>query len=276
MVSLFQDIKTDLRHVKLSTLFELKKHVKRNRLFMTGIIALILPTLFYIIPLVSGGDFASTADAFASSNLNFITLLIILSGAIFAGDVISGELEKRTGLLLYPTPQRRNTISVGKYLAALIATLSVVSLYYLVTALEITAIYGAAEISLNFIKSFLTALLYSTSVVSLIYFFSSIMNRSIVSTLLGFFVLMLILPIISSVLSIAEIDPWFILTQSADLISDVFGLSGGGGFRPGGENGPISGISFTIEFSLGITMMLAYSILFFLAGVVISNRKQME
>lgn len=99
----------------------------------------------------------------------------MLSGAIFAGDAVSGEQEKRTGLLLYPTPQRRKTISIGKYLAAIFATFLVVSLYYLITALEITVIYGIYEISPNFFKSFLTAILYATSVVSLIYFFSSIM-----------------------------------------------------------------------------------------------------
>ncbi len=136
---------------------------------MTGILAILLPTLFYIVPRAAGREFASTADAFASSIISFITLLIIISGAIFEGDAISGEQEKRTGLLLYSTPQRRNTISVGKYLAAIIATFSVVSLYYLITAVEITTIFGADEISVNFIKSFLTALLYSTSVVSLIY-----------------------------------------------------------------------------------------------------------
>lgn len=278
MSSVFHDIKTDLGHIWLSTQFELKKHIKRKRLLMTGILAILLPTLFYLIPLASGGEFASTADAFASSNISFITILIILSGAIFAGDAVSAEQEKRTYLLLYPTPQRRNTISVGKYLAAIIATFSVVSLYYLITAMEITAIYGADEISLNFIKSFLTAILYSTSVVSLIYFFSSIMKRSIVSTLLGFFSLMMILPIVSSVLSMVEIDPWFILTHSADLISNVFGFSGGG-FGPGNSGdgpGHFRDASFTPEFDLGIVVMIAYSIFFFLAGLVFSNRTKME
>ncbi|MFX0197909.1 MAG: ABC transporter permease [Candidatus Hodarchaeota archaeon] len=169
MSSFLNDVKTDLRHIWLSIQFEIKKHIKRKRLLMTGILAILLPTLFYTVPRAAGREFASTADAFASSIISFITLLIIISGAIFEGDAISGEQEKRTGLLLYSTPQRRNSISVGKYLAAIIATFSVVSLYYLITTVEITTIFGADEISVNFIKSFLTALLYSTSVVSLIY-----------------------------------------------------------------------------------------------------------
>ena len=279
MASFYDDVKTDFGDILLSTQFEIRKHIKRKRLLMTGILAILLPTLFYIVPLATGTDFAPTANAFALSNIGFIKFLVIISGAIFAGDAVSGEQEKRTGLLLYSTPQRRNTISVGKYLAAIFATFSVVSLYYLITAMEITAIYGAYEISLNFVKSFLTAILYSTSVVSLIYFFSSILKRSIVSTLLGFFFLLMILPLVSSVLSMVEIDPWFILTHSADLISNVFGLFGGS-FSPslGGARVVIklSGASFTPEFYLGIAVMTVYSIIFFLAGMVISNRKMME
>jgi ABC-type transport system involved in multi-copper enzyme maturation permease subunit len=278
MASILHDVTTDFRHILLSTQFEIKKHIKRKRLFMTGVIAILPPILFYFVPLVTGTDFAPTSDAFALNNIGFITILITISGAIFAGDAISGEQEKQTGLLLYSTHQRRNTISVGKYLAAVIATFSVVSLFYLITAMEIIAIYGVTEISLNFIKSFLLALLYSTSVVSIIYFFSSVMQRSMVSTLLGFFSLMMILPIVSSVLSIAAIDPWFILTHSAGLISNVLGFSGGGvGFGPDNLRVRVSlGVGFTPEFYLGIAVMTAYSIIFFLAGVVISNRKMME
>jgi ABC-type transport system involved in multi-copper enzyme maturation permease subunit len=278
MSSIFSDVRSDFSHIWLSIRFEFNKHIKRKRLLMTGIIAIVLPVLFYVIPILTGNDFPSTADIFASSILSFITLLIIISGAIFAGDSISGEQEKRTGLLLYPTPQRRNTISIGKYLAAIIATFLVVSLYYSIIALEITAIYGASEISINFIKSFLTAILYSSSVISLIYFFSSIMNRSIVSTLLGFFSLMMILPIISTVLMFVDINPWFILTHTADLISNVLGVSSGVGFGPGGgpAGGSFGGASFTPEFSLGITVMTAYSILGFIVGLLFANRKMME
>lgn len=85
---------------------------------------------------------------------------------------------------------------------------------------------------------------------------------------------MMILPIVSTVLSIVEIDPWFIITHSADLITNVFGLSSGG-FGPGGGMGSMF-FRFSPDFYLGIMVMVAYSIIFFLAGVFFSNRKRME
>jgi ABC-type transport system involved in multi-copper enzyme maturation permease subunit len=171
---------------------------------------------------------------------------------------------------------------VGKFVAALLATWMAISLYYLVTSLEIVSIYGAAELSTELAQSYLLALIYGASVVGLIYFFSSILKRTITSTLLGFFLLMMILPIVSTVLMVVDVDPWFMVTHSASLITDVFNLPGGFGFGPGqgGPGGPGPGagmgfLTFEPEFHLGIAVMSVYAIGSFLAGLGIANRKQM-
>ena len=121
-------------------------------------------------------------------------------------------------------------------------------------------------------KSFMLALLYSSSAVSLIYFFSAVMKRTITSTLVGFFALMMILPIIGGVLSIADVDPWFLVTHSAGLITDVMNVASTGGFGPSGE----MGIGFSPDFNEGIMVMLTYTIGFFAAGLFMANRKKME
>ncbi len=274
MTSLYEDILTDIEGVWLSLKFELRKHVRRKRVLMTGLLAVLLPVLFYVVPAAAGREFASTADAFASSSLGFVSLLIILSGAIFAGDSVSSEHEKKTGLMLYSTPQRRTTVLIGKYSAGLLATWAMISVYYLMTAGEISLVYGAGEISANFVKSFLVALLYAASVVGIIYFLSSAMKKSIVATLLGFFLLMMILPIVSTVLTMVEVDPWFLVTHSAGLMTDVLGVSSAGGF--GGANQLASGISFSPDFYIGILVMAAYAIVSFLLGTAIAHRRDME
>ncbi|MCK4816428.1 ABC transporter permease, partial [bacterium] len=224
MISFKDDLVGDFTHLSLNVIFELRKHLKRKRLHMIAALAIFIPLIFYAIPPLFNIEFADTAVAFANSNLGFITLLITISGAIFAGDAVSSEFEKKTGLMLFPTPQRRTSIFVGKFLAALIATWLVVALYYLVTVMEIAQIYGVTEISNELTKSFLLALIYSVSVVSLIFFFSSILKRTITSTLIGFFLLMMIMPIISSVLMWVEVEPWFIVTYPSGLITSVLGL----------------------------------------------------
>lgn len=263
----------DFKNMYLTIRFEMLKHIKRKRILVTLILAILIPLIFFIVPPLLGQGYAATANGFAASNLGFVNLLIILSGAIFTGDSISGEFENKTGLLLFSTPQRKSSIFTGKYIASVIATWLIVSLYYLITSMEIASIYGASGISVEIAQSFLLALLYSTSVVSIVFFFSSIMKRTITSTLVGFFLLLMILPIITAVFTVAEVDPWFIVTHNGGLITDVLGTVNGGGLGPG------HGFNLTIfkpDLWSGISVMSAYTVILFLTGIVMADRRKME
>jgi ABC-2 type transport system permease protein len=264
----------DLRNAILSTEFELRKHLRRRRLILVLVLAIFLSTIFYAIPPAFGIDFAESANSFASTNLAFITLLIIISGALFAGDAVSGDFEKKTGLLLFPTPQRRTSIFAGKYIAALLGVFFVVTVYYLATMLEIAQIYGFGAVSLEFAQSFGLALLYSTSVVSVIFFFSSILKRTISSALLGFFLLMMILPMISNVMMMVDVEPSFIVTYSSDLITDVLSTNAGfGGPSPGSQFGSAS---FAPELYSGMALMVVYGIILFIVAIIMADRRRME
>jgi len=270
-------IASDLRDMWLSAGFEIKKHLRRKRMYIALGLAVAIPFLFYLVPVLTGGDFDDTAVDFASSSLGFVDVLIIISAAIFVGDAISGEFEKKTGLLLFPTPQRKTSIFIGKYLAAMISVFLVVSAYYLVMVLEITYLYGISALSEEFLRSFLLALLYSTSILSVIYFLSSVMKKSITSSLTGFFLLMMVMPILSMLLRSADVDPWFMVTHNADLITDVLGTTGLG-FGPGSGQGggPLSAAAFEPGFHEGVGVMLTYSVVFFLAALGFSCRRRME
>ena len=162
-------------------------------------------------------------------------------------------------------------ILIGKYIAALIGLWLIVSVYYAITVLEIAQIYGLSEISLGLFKSFLLALFYSISVVSIIFFFSSVLKRTITSALIGFFLLMMILPIISGVLIFVGVEPWFLVTYSAGLITGVLGLP----VEMHGP-GPEGVAAFQPEFYTGFAVMLAYIIIFILLSLVFASRRKME
>lgn len=262
----------DLKNMYLTIKFELLKHFRRKRIFLTLSLVIIMPLIFYVVPPILGRDYADTANGFAASTLAFVNLLILISGAIFTGDSISGEFENKTGLLLFPTPQRKSSIFIGKYFGSIIATWFIVSLYYFITILEMISIYGLSGISIEISQSFLIALLYSTSVVSIVFFFSSIMKKTITSTLIGFFLLLMILPIITGVLIFAEVDPWFIITHNGSLITDVI-ANVNQGFGPG------QGFSlnlFTPDLWNGIGVMSVYTGILFFVGIILAVRRKME
>jgi len=249
----------------LSVKFELLKHLKRRRLPIVAALAVIVPLIFYVkVP--------DTAGVFAATVLSFLNILIIISAAMFAGDAVCGEFEKKTSLLLFPTPQRRSTIFAGKYVAALLATFLAVILYYLVMTLQIAQLYGWGQIPTELAKSFLTALVYSASAVSLVFLFSAILKRSISSTIVGFLFLLMILPIVAAVLISVNQEPWFIVTYSANLIRDVLGVSSSLPFGPGEHGFTLT--AFKPHFGVGIAVMAAYAIVGFVSGMAMAVRKE--
>jgi ABC-2 type transport system permease protein len=261
-----ESVNNDIFDTYLSVKFELVKHLKRRRLPIVAALAVIAPLIFYVkVP--------DTAGVFAATVLSFLNILIIVSAAMFAGDAVCGEFEKKTSLLLFPTPQRRSTIFAGKYVAALLATFLVVILYYLVMTLQIGQLYGWGQIPTELAKSFLTALIYSASAVSVVFLFSAILKRSISSTIVGFLFLLMILPIVATVLMMqANQEPWFIVTYSANLIRDILGVSSSLPFGPG-EHG-FNLTAFEPRFGVGIAVMAAYAIVGFVGGMALAARKE--
>src|SRR5512136_216767 len=177
-------MRNGLSEIWLSLRFELLKHLKRRRLIILIALAILLP----LFPLISRPD---AAVEFAGTSLNFISVLIVVSAAMFAGDSVCGEYEKKTSLLLFPTPQNRVSIFAGKYLAALVCTFLVVALWYMVLTLEIGPLYGWGEMPAEMWKSIATALIFSTTAVGVAFLVSSLFKRSISSTILVFLILMM-------------------------------------------------------------------------------------
>ncbi|OGO01437.1 MAG: hypothetical protein A2Y72_04545 [Chloroflexi bacterium RBG_13_53_26] len=140
--------------------------------------------------------------------------------------------------------------------------------------LQIGQHYGWGEIPTELGKSFLTALIYSASAVGAVFLFSAILKRSMPATIVGFLSLMMILPIISMILTQVNQEPWFIVTYSAGLITDVLGVSSSfGGMGPGEH---VATTEYAPTFGKGIVVMVAYAIIAFVIGVVLANRKSEE
>jgi ABC-2 type transport system permease protein len=250
----------------LSVRFELLKHLRRRRLFIVAGLAIMVPLFFYIY---FYKQHPTAASDFAGTSLAFMNVLIVISAAMFAGDAICGDFEKKTSLLLFPTPQKRSSIFAGKYIAALMGTLLVVSLYYLVLTLQTGQLFGWGNIPAELGKSFATALIYSTAAVSVVFFVSSLLKRSMPATIVGFLVLLMILPIISMLVTLLNHEPWFIVTYSGGLITDVLGVAG----AFGREHGDVMR-QFTPTFGTGIAVMVTYAIVCLAAGMAVAVRKE--
>lgn len=266
VAQLTADFRSDLYNTYLSIKFELVKHLKRRRLLIVAALAVLIPLLFYISP-------PDTASQFAATSLGFINILIAVAGAMFAGDAVSGEFEKKIALLSFPTPQSRLSIFAGKYVAALIATFMTVVLFYLTMLAQMSQLYGIGKVPVELWQSLGIALIYATSAVSIVFLYSSIFKQSILATILGFVSLMMILPIVSMVFSRVGIEPWFIVTYSAELISNVVGQVTTR-LRPGADLGLTAVYEPTL--GTGIVVMSVYTVIGFVSGMIVANRKSVD
>jgi ABC-2 type transport system permease protein len=274
MTSITNNIKFETVDTYLSTRFEIKKHLRGKRVLIIAVFAIIIPIIISIAPWLSGVDFADSAGEFASSTLALIPFLIAISAVLFAGDAISSEFERKTGLLLFSTVQSRASILLGKYIAALIAILIGTSLYYAVVLLEIIIIYGLGDIPIELVQSYFIAFIYTTSVLSVVFLMSSLFNRSMISTVLSFFILIMLLPAIGAAFTAASIEPWFILSYYSSLITNVL-FTGSSGFVTN-----VHGMDILADYSpdiyIGIAIMIAYTIVLLTSSIVLLNRKDMK
>ena len=111
------------------------------------------------------------------------------------------------------------------------------------------------------------AILYVMAVVGLTFFFSALLKKSMLATMVSFFSLFLVLPIVTVVLQIASIEPWFLLNYAGDLIINVYGAA------------PleISGF-FTItvpDYATGVAVLTSYSVITLIAGLLLAVRREL-
>ncbi|MCX6000463.1 MAG: hypothetical protein NTU41_13015 [Chloroflexi bacterium] len=107
---------------------------------------------------------------------------------------------------------------------------------------------------------------------SVVFFCSAILRRSITSTILGFVSLLMVLPIFSMIIRVLDREPWFILTYSADVITNVLGIASS--LPCHGEGINIS--SFTPTYGTAIAVMAGYAMVFLVAGMVLAVRRSRE
>ncbi len=263
-------IKKDFFDTYLSFKFELLKHWKRRRLLIVAALAVGLPLLFYAYT-------PDDAVFFAANVLDVVRVLGAIVAALLVGDAVCGEFERKTGLVLFPTPQRRSSIFLGKYIAALVPTLLAAVLYYVTVTLQIAQIYGWGEIPGELGKSFLIASLSAAAAVSVIFFFSSLLKRSIAAIIGGFMSLWMISFILEGILMRVGQEPWFLVSYSSRLIVEVLGVLSELPFNPEDHadwyNLAIE-LTFSPDFGVSIAVMAAYAIAGLAVGMALAVRRE--
>jgi ABC-2 type transport system permease protein len=258
-----------LQHIIIVARYELLKHLRRKRLLAVFVIAALAGLLLIVVPYAL--NVALPKDAWASMFFGFANSLIVIVGAFFAGDAISSEYEHKTGYMLFPNPVKRASLVLGKFAAAFISALLPIGFYYALGAGGLLGIYGT--ISWEIGASLLYALLYLLCVLGLTFLFSSLLKSSMAATLLSFFMFIFILSIVSSVITLAGVEPWFMPNYAAGSTTQVINPQKDAVMEFPGS--PLKIYQFYPKFPASIIVQAVYLIASLALSIVITNRKEM-
>ncbi len=263
---------SEFEKLKIVTRYELLKQFRRKRFY--GALAITILVQVLTIALYKGLDLPGqiripdSPELFAIFATSMGTLAII-SSVFFAGDAIASEFERKTGYILFPNPVKRVTLVFGKYIACFIATAAILLVAYLISAIALIGFYQS--VPLGMLSSFAIALVLACSVLSMAFTFSSIIKGGMGATIATLLTFMMILPIISSSLSYAGYNPWFLLNYAGNAITATYGLKleqAVGGFGgPRTITSPDPTLSFLV--------LLVYAVVFLQLSIWATKRREM-
>lgn len=256
------------------TKYELVNYFRSRRFFVLLIIGLIISALLttlvgYYRPKI-----------FLSSALNFysswwagsITFVIILSGIFYGGDAISGEFQNKTGYFLVANPLRRSSIYIGKWLGALIASMIMLGVFAAIT-IGNGIYYFGPNIPYQLWDSLLFSILYLIAVLGFTFFFSSLFKGTSMSILVTAILFLFAFSLIQTLVeSLVKIEPWFLITYGAQIISNVlvdpYPTTTTQGF------GRDAFTSYAATIPEGIAILLVYFVVTAVLGLLLFERKE--
>jgi ABC-2 type transport system permease protein len=267
---------SDMSQVAIVAKYDVLKYLRSRRLL--GIIAIeaLVPVLITALPPLLGNQYPTDADQFINRYAGFTSLLVVIGATLFAGDAIVSEFQGRTGYLLFPNPVKRSVLLAGKFIASTGAMFLVLIVYYGIALVLGVAITGG--FSTLGVESLLLAMLYSIAALAVGYLISSVMKGSTGSLILTFALFLFIFSIITSVLSLSGVEPWFILTFAGGTIADITQVPYPVTTTTNIGNGAqaITLNNYIPDVGVAIAVMVAYAVVALLLAYVFFKRREMS
>jgi ABC-type transport system involved in multi-copper enzyme maturation permease subunit len=189
-------------------------HTKRFRVMLPiyVILALIFPVLYGVNVLQMPSDIYSYTSEALSELVSFVVLLV----ALLAGDSISQDFG-RQGFFTLTQPVRRSEIMFARALAAFVFA-AVSMLLWIGLGLASGYVFYSAVVP-NGALMLALSMLFVASAVSFVVMFSSLFRSSSMSVVISVLVVWLVFPLITGILDLVGVEPWFLLTYAGDVIT---------------------------------------------------------
>jgi len=264
---------SDITQIGTVAKYDVLKYLRNRRLLgMIAIAALVLLLITALPPLL-GNSYADDADAFINTYASSVNILVIIGATLFAADAIVSEFQNHTGYLLFPKPVKKWVLLAGKFLASMGAMFLVLFIYYGVALILGLAITGG--FSVLGVESLLLAMLYAVAALSVGYLISSIMKGTTGAQILTFALFLFIFSIVTQLLTMGNVEPWFIVSYA----SGVIGYTTQVPYPTGGTAtgmGPLATSSYIPDIGVSVAVMVAYALVSLILAHYFFKRREMS
>ncbi len=263
---------TELEKLRVVIGYEFLKHIRRKRLYIILGLTLLAELLVLILVPVLRDGYPDNVVVMAAM-LTIGPSLATFGAIFFAGDAIAGEFESKTGFILFTNPVGRMTLVIGKYLACCAAVILLVILGYVILCISLLVIYGS--VPFETLGSFGLALLYTASVLSVTFFFSSISKGAMGATVITLVFIMVICGITESILMFTGNPYWYILSAGGDSMTVIYGDTAS--LMAGMGMGNAEGMMGIEPMNIGLAAwgMVIYLVVGFVSSLWITKRRQL-
>jgi len=209
--------------------------------------------------------------------------VVVLAAVFFGGDAIAGEFQNKTGYFLMGLPIRRATVYIGKYIAALLASICVLLLFLVVLLLNGAYYFGGNALPWQLGPSFILALVYLMAVLGATFMFSSLFKTSAYGFVLTAILFLFGFTLVQQLVAVlVKMEPWMVISYASGAIGDVFATSINWGLAgtvtttrfPAGPGRFASVTSYTAGVAEGVVIILAYFVVTTLAGLLLFEREE--
>ncbi len=212
--------------------------------------------------------------SYLSGFLSFLGTVAILVAAFLGGDAIAMDFGSATGYYLLVQPVRRIVLLLGRFTAAVVASVAIGAVYLAFAVGGTVAFFGTRGFPVGgFLDATGLLLLFLLGAVAVAFFFSSLFRTPTVSLVVTILTLWMGFSIVTGVLDLAGVEPWFSILYAGDAIP----LAVLPGYAhavslPGGIGGTIYQ-AYAWE---SAAISLAYLLIFLPLSIVLYNTKEVK
>ncbi|MCI4339993.1 MAG: ABC transporter permease [Thermoplasmata archaeon] len=266
-----------LAQITKLTRYQLRDYLRSRRfVLMMGLVGIIGFLITSIVGYYRPAGLVDSPPAFYGSLWGGgVTVVIVFAGVIFGSDAIAGEFQNKTGYFLMGLPIRRITVYVGKYAAAMIASITAVLLFAAILLANGAYYFGSRALPWEFFASFGLALVYLLALLGATFLFSSLFKTSTYATLVVAVLYLFGFPILQTLLTnLVQIEPWFVISYASGIIGNVFLNPYPAHITHGiGPAGPGSTF-YNPTVPEGIAIMLVYFVATAILGLLLFEREE--